>query len=51
MSIHWRDTAYPALQDLEWRINRALDAIHEEALMKLRTLARSTGQRTRADRL
>ena len=39
------------LDDLAWWINRTLDAIHEEALMKLRTMAWQTGQFTRADRL
>jgi hypothetical protein len=29
----------------------ALDRLHDELLAKLRTMARSTGQRTRADRL
>lgn len=36
---------------LEAEFNAALSAIHAEALAKLRTLARSTGQRTRVDRL
>lgn len=32
---------------LEAKINAAIDKIHDEYLRKLRTLARSTGQRTR----
>ena len=36
---------------LRLRFNAALDRIHDEAIAKFRTLARSTGQRTRADRL
>jgi hypothetical protein len=39
------------LIELEWRINRELDRIHDQFLAKLETMARSTGQRTRADRL
>lgn len=39
------------LYDLEAYINTELDRIHDEALAKFRTLARSTGQRTRVDRL
>lgn len=31
--------------------NFRLDRIHDEALARFRTLARSTGQRTRVDRL
>lgn len=36
------------LMALSNRINARLDAIHAEALRKFRTLARVTGQRTRA---
>jgi hypothetical protein len=39
------------LLDLEWQLKRDLDRLHDELLAKLRTMARSTGQRTRADRL
>ena len=40
-----------ALWRLSGWINYRLDQIHDEALAKFRSLARSTGQRTRADRL
>ena len=33
------------------KINAELDRIHDEAIAKFRTLAKSTGQRTLADRL
>lgn len=36
---------------LEWRISRDLDALHDKLLAELRRMARSTGQRTRSDRL
>lgn len=36
---------------LRWKIDRDLDRLHDELLAKLRTMARSVGQRTRADRL
>ena len=36
---------------LEQEINAVLDRIHDEALVKLRSMARSTGQRTRVDRM
>lgn len=36
---------------LEAWLNGQLDRIHAETLAKFRTLARSTGQRTRVDRL
>ena len=39
------------LLKLEAEFNAMLDAIHDAALAKFRTLARSTGQRTRIDRL
>lgn len=39
------------LANLDGRFNAALDLIHDELLAKLRTMARSTGQRTRTDRL
>jgi len=39
------------LDALEWKINRALDRIHDEALAKLEKMARATGQRTRVDRV
>lgn len=35
---------------LEWRIWRELDLIHDEFLARMGWLARSVGQRTRADR-
>lgn len=35
---------------LEWRIWRDLDKLHDELLAKLRSMARSTGQRLRVDR-
>ena len=38
------------LIELEWRIERELDRIHDELLAKLRWMARSHGQRTRIDR-
>lgn len=36
------------LNDLANRINARLDEIHDAVLRKFRTLARSTGQRTKA---
>lgn len=39
------------LDALAWKFNRDLDRLNDELLAKLRTMARSTGQRTRADRL
>lgn len=39
------------LMRLEAEFNKALDAIHESAIAKFRSLAKSTWQRTRADRL
>lgn len=39
------------LMRLEAEFNAALDRIHDEALAKFRSLARSTGQRTRTDRV
>ena len=38
------------LHQLSIKIEIALDRIHDEALAKFRTLARSVGQRTRTDR-
>lgn len=45
-------------EEIEWEldilareINRALDRPHDELLSELRRMARSTGQRTRVDRL
>ena len=49
--IKWRDKTYPALEMLRFDFNRRLNQIHDEALAKFRTLARSTGQRTRVDRV
>jgi hypothetical protein len=39
------------LIELEAEINANLDRLYDELLAKLRTMARSVGQRTRADRL
>lgn len=39
------------LWQLRVKIDISLDRIHDEALAKFRSLARSTGQRTRTDRL
>ena len=39
------------LLNLACDITIKLDCLHDELLAKLRTMARSTGQRTRADRL
>lgn len=39
------------LAQLKTMINVVLDQIHAEALAKFRTLARSTWQRTRVDRI
>lgn len=39
------------LMALEAEFNAMLDKIHDEALAKFRTLARSTGQRTRVARV
>lgn len=38
------------LHQLSIKIEIALDRIHDEAMAKFRTLARSTGLRTRIDR-
>lgn len=38
------------LLDLEWQLWRDLDRLHDALLEKLRTMARSQGQRMRADR-
>jgi hypothetical protein len=38
------------LIELEAEINANLDRLHDELLAKLRTMARSVGQRTRVDR-
>ena len=40
-----------ALWRLSGLITYRLDKIHDEALAKFRSLARSTGQKTRTDRL
>lgn len=40
-----------ALMRLEAEFNAMLDRIHDEAIANFRRLAKSTGQRTRADRL
>lgn len=39
------------LRALEWNLWRDLDRLHDELLAKLRSMAKSVGQRTRADRL
>ncbi|MCR4303701.1 MAG: hypothetical protein NUV63_05670 [Gallionella sp.] len=39
------------LDAMAWTLNRDLDRLHDELLAKLRSMARSTGQRTRADRV
>ena len=39
------------LANLDGRLNAALDKLHDELLAKLRSMAKSTGQRTRVDRL
>lgn len=39
------------LRALQAAINVELDQIHDEALAKFRSLAKSTGQRTRVDRI
>lgn len=44
-------TTEQKLAALEAKINAALDKIHDEALRKFRSLAKSTGQRTRVDRM
>lgn len=44
-------TTEQKLAALEAEINAALDMIHDLALRKFRTLAKSTGQRTRVDRV
>ena len=36
--------------DLEWKLWLDLDALHDKLLAELRRMARSVGQRTRADR-
>lgn len=44
-------TTEQKIADLELKIHRALDKLHDELLAKLRSMAKSTGQRTRVDRL
>lgn len=39
------------LDAMAWRFNAALDRIHDETIANFRSLAKSTGQRTRVDRL
>ena len=39
------------LQAMKERLNSDLDRLHNEIISRFRGLARSTGQRTRADRL
>ena len=39
------------LWSLEAAFNARLDRLHDELLAKLRTMAKSVGQRTRVDRL
>jgi len=39
------------LLDLEWRIWRDLDELHDKLLAELAWMARSVGQSTRVDRL
>lgn len=39
------------LANLDGRLNAAIDKLHDELLAKLRTMARSTGQLMRVDRL
>lgn len=49
--IKWRDKTYPALEMLRLDFNRRLNKIHDEAIARFRSLAKSTGQRTRVDRI
>lgn len=49
--IKWRDKTYPALEMLRFDFNRRLNQIHDEAIARFRPLAKSTGQRTRVDRI
>ena len=44
-------TTEEKLAALEWKLWNALDKLHDELLAKLRSMAKSTGQRTRVDRL
>ncbi len=39
------------LDDLRHDINTRLDHLHDELLAKLRSMAKSVGQRTRVDRI
>ena len=39
------------LANLDGRLNASLDRLHDELLAKLRSMAKSVGQRTRADRV
>lgn len=39
------------LDALAWKFNRDLDRLHDELLAKLRSMAKSVGQRTRVDRI
>lgn len=39
------------LDAMAWKLNHDLDRLHDELLAKLRSMAKSVGQRTRADRM
>ncbi len=51
MSLMRRIAVKVKTEALGIKINAELDRIHDEAIAKFRTLAKSTGQRTLADRL
>ena len=51
MSLMRRIAVKVKTEALGIKINAELDRIHDEAIAKFRTLAKSTGQRTRTDRL
>lgn len=50
MSKQWQDNLEFNLWTLHLKLSETLDQIHAESIASFRTLARSTGQRTRWDR-
>lgn len=50
MSKQWHDNLEFNLWMLHLKLSETLDHIHSQSIANFRTLARSTGQRTRWDR-